>query len=277
MRSLQARLQVPQRLRGIVRTEEQGFADDSICRFCWTGADDEEGGELLAPCRCTGTVKYIHRRCLGNWQRTQRSQGAFRKSYRCDICKQRYRVRRAPFSGTKIPLGGRLPTFDEFKEVFFSLLGSPVWQVGIDVWKGVILANGLIHASAFGVIGLEKGVWLAAQSAAVYFNLVKKYGIELLIAAAAFPIAQLPILYLTVGSGVAVGAEMLASVLVGWYAGAMYGFTFGAMQILQTTVGLAMNMGGKGIGCVLAGAGIGMKGLVGLLVHMCKGAVCAVR
>lgn len=26
--------------------------------------------------------KYIHRRCLGNWQRTQRSQGAFRKSYR---------------------------------------------------------------------------------------------------------------------------------------------------------------------------------------------------
>lgn len=52
---------------------------------------------------------------------------------RCDICKERYRVRRAPFSGAKIPLGGRLPTFDEFKEVFFSLLGSPVWQVGIDV------------------------------------------------------------------------------------------------------------------------------------------------
>lgn len=53
--------------------------------------------------------------------------------FRCDICKERYRVRRAPFSGPKMPIGGRLPTFDEFKEVFFGLLGSPVWQVGIDV------------------------------------------------------------------------------------------------------------------------------------------------
>lgn len=57
LRRLQARLQVPHRLRGIVRPEEvQGCGEDSACRFCWLGPDEDEGGELLAPCRCSGTV-----------------------------------------------------------------------------------------------------------------------------------------------------------------------------------------------------------------------------
>lgn len=53
-----------------------------------------------------------------------------------------------------------------------------------------MLSNGFIHASTFGVVGLDKGIWLAVQSALVYCKLIKQYGIEILIAAAAFPIAQ---------------------------------------------------------------------------------------
>lgn len=65
-----------------VVTREGDDEEDSVCRFCWQVQDSEYGGELLAPCRCAGSIKFIHRRCLGAWQRTQRSQGALRKSYK---------------------------------------------------------------------------------------------------------------------------------------------------------------------------------------------------
>ena len=41
-------------------------------------------------------------------------------------------MRRAPFSGMKF-LGGRLPTVEEAKEILYSFLGSPAWQVLMDV------------------------------------------------------------------------------------------------------------------------------------------------
>lgn len=58
---------------------------------------------------------------------------------------------------------------------------------------------------------------------------------------------QLPALYLTLGLSLAVGLEMVASVIIGWYGGAMFGFVYGAMQILKTTVRIAADMGGKGV------------------------------
>ena len=50
-------LQLGRRLRVLLPQEEADSPDeDSVCRFCWQGSDDAEGGELLAPCRCSGSV-----------------------------------------------------------------------------------------------------------------------------------------------------------------------------------------------------------------------------
>lgn len=133
----------------VVKDDEDD--EEFLCRFCWQPADEDRGGELLAPCRCSGSVKYIHRRCLGAWQRTQRSQGALRKSYRCDICKERYHVRRAPFSGTQLPFG-RLPTAEEGKELIYSVLGSPLWQVAFDVSINTHPAKALQNTYSFKVL-----------------------------------------------------------------------------------------------------------------------------
>lgn len=254
-RRLQRRLQLGERLRGLLPQDEVGVPDvDSVCRFCWQGPDVQDGGELLAPCRCSGSVKFVHRRCLGAWQRTQRSQGAFRKSYRCDICRERYRIPRAAFSGLKLPFG-RLPTVEETKELVFSFIGSPLWQVVLDVWKAVVLANGLLYASTCGVMGLEKGFWLAWQSVLYYGNVMIHWGPEVLMAAAAFPVVQLPVILLTVGSGAFVGMELVGAVLVGWYAGALYGFMWGAMQVLRTTVNLSGEVAATGAGMLACGFG----------------------
>ncbi|VAI54740.1 unnamed protein product [Triticum turgidum subsp. durum] len=37
------------------------------CRICL----DNEGDDLIAPCNCKGTQKYVHRSCLDNWRSTK--------------------------------------------------------------------------------------------------------------------------------------------------------------------------------------------------------------
>ncbi|KAL6144311.1 hypothetical protein ACLB2K_055005 [Fragaria x ananassa] len=37
------------------------------CRICL----DNEGDDLIAPCHCRGTQKYVHRSCLDNWRSTK--------------------------------------------------------------------------------------------------------------------------------------------------------------------------------------------------------------
>ncbi|KAI3684104.1 hypothetical protein L6452_33323 [Arctium lappa] len=41
--------------------------DQPQCRICL----DTEGEDLIAPCHCRGTQKYVHRSCLDNWRSTR--------------------------------------------------------------------------------------------------------------------------------------------------------------------------------------------------------------
>ena len=38
---------------------------ERVCRVCFCG---EEEGPLLAPCRCRGSVRYVHASCLNEWR-----------------------------------------------------------------------------------------------------------------------------------------------------------------------------------------------------------------
>ncbi|PIA43783.1 hypothetical protein AQUCO_01800082v1 [Aquilegia coerulea] len=42
-------------------------ASQPLCRICL----DIEGGDLIAPCDCRGTQKYVHRSCLDHWRSTK--------------------------------------------------------------------------------------------------------------------------------------------------------------------------------------------------------------
>ncbi|KAK9056521.1 hypothetical protein SSX86_023885 [Deinandra increscens subsp. villosa] len=42
-------------------------SDQPQCRICL----DTEGEDLIAPCHCRGTQKYVHRSCLDNWRSTR--------------------------------------------------------------------------------------------------------------------------------------------------------------------------------------------------------------
>mmetsp|Transcript_29115 Transcript_29115/g.46354 ORF Transcript_29115/g.46354 Transcript_29115/m.46354 type:complete len:370 (-) Transcript_29115:12-1121(-) len=57
-------------------------SQSAACRVCHCTADEE--GELVSPCLCDGSVKWVHRRCLNHW----RLQGSERKgrATRCELC-----------------------------------------------------------------------------------------------------------------------------------------------------------------------------------------------
>jgi hypothetical protein len=49
--------------------------DDRVCRFCL----ESDGGRLVSPCNCKGSVSTVHIKCLDTWMQIKRSQ-------RCPIC-----------------------------------------------------------------------------------------------------------------------------------------------------------------------------------------------
>ncbi|CAK0825494.1 unnamed protein product, partial [Prorocentrum cordatum] len=63
----------------------------ATCRICLQG--DVPQDELLAPCACQGSAKWVHAGCLREWQRTvlRGPISAFDRVTTCDICRQRFR------------------------------------------------------------------------------------------------------------------------------------------------------------------------------------------
>ena len=76
--------------------------DPPSCRICFAG---EEEGRLFSPCRCRGTMKHVHVKCLDAWRRASQTapnrarRGDVRGSYvACDQCHFRYRLERSEWA-----------------------------------------------------------------------------------------------------------------------------------------------------------------------------------
>jgi len=85
----QAELEI--KLKEAQRAKQQDF----ICLICL--CEEEEGDELITPCKCTGSVKYIHVSCLGEWlegkkhqKETEGVNSYIWKGLECEICKALY-------------------------------------------------------------------------------------------------------------------------------------------------------------------------------------------
>ena len=53
------------------------------CRFCF----QKDLKPMLSPCRCNGTIKYVHASCLDRWREENINQPSFSQ---CSICKTNY-------------------------------------------------------------------------------------------------------------------------------------------------------------------------------------------
>lgn len=57
---------------------------DKTCRIC---LDNEDQNLMISPCRCNGSMQFVHTSCLNEW----RSQSY--NSDKCTICNQYYTIR----------------------------------------------------------------------------------------------------------------------------------------------------------------------------------------
>lgn len=55
----------------LVEEEEE----EKQCKFCW-----EVGNNVIAPCACTGTMKFVHPQCLTTWLFQQNENKV------CEVC-----------------------------------------------------------------------------------------------------------------------------------------------------------------------------------------------
>ena len=53
---------------------------NKCCRICYEG-----GRNLISPCDCKGSIRYIHKHCLLKWIKISESK-------KCEICNSKYRV-----------------------------------------------------------------------------------------------------------------------------------------------------------------------------------------
>nr|CAG8568624.1 12015_t:CDS:2 [Entrophospora candida] len=66
--------------------------NDRMCRICFSGPEDEDNlGRLISPCRCKGSMRYVHVECLNRWRLRSLKRTSF---FQCDECKYKYAFRR---------------------------------------------------------------------------------------------------------------------------------------------------------------------------------------
>lgn len=64
------------------------------CRYCFS---DDEPEDLIDPCACTGSSRYVHQKCLITWLNSKQKNiilpgNFFRENSACELCRFRYRM-----------------------------------------------------------------------------------------------------------------------------------------------------------------------------------------
>lgn len=101
---------------GSQTVSESGTDNYSFCRICQMQGDDRD--PLFSPCRCSGSLRYVHGSCLKKWIRISLRRGR-KKPPRCEICHFQFnRHKRFKFSQWRWP---RVNARDKCLHIIFLL------------------------------------------------------------------------------------------------------------------------------------------------------------
>jgi len=79
-----------------INYETMNSTDNRVCRICFGGVNDAfESGKLISPCKCKGSMKYVHVNCLNEWRLKSANKSSY---YQCDQCKYKYHFQRTKFA-----------------------------------------------------------------------------------------------------------------------------------------------------------------------------------
>ena len=71
--------------------------EDKVCRICLSDESTPDNSLIESPCSCTGSVRFIHVKCLKYWlkskvaeRKTEIAVSYTWKSFECEVCKTKY-------------------------------------------------------------------------------------------------------------------------------------------------------------------------------------------
>ena len=144
----------------------EGPGSGAICRICYGGA--EPGAPLFTPCRCRGSIAFVHPQCLAQWRSSSVRRGAYSA---CEMCGFRYAVERVSFAN--LLLSERAPAAIAVALLLLSstLLGAVVTQglslLGAERPEALALDRLAIDAGYYDAQMRACGVGAAARAAAL--------------------------------------------------------------------------------------------------------------
>nr|XP_043902258.1 E3 ubiquitin-protein ligase MARCHF7-like [Solea senegalensis] len=69
--------------------EDSSDEEGDLCRICHTG-EKSAANSLIQPCRCTGSVQYVHKECIKRWIMSKITSRANLKAITtCELCKEK--------------------------------------------------------------------------------------------------------------------------------------------------------------------------------------------
>ena len=67
----------------------------ALCRVCLEGYKPKN--KLITPCKCNGSIKFVHRKCLLKWIKFR--VGDIKTKYKCEICNTKFNINRKEITG----------------------------------------------------------------------------------------------------------------------------------------------------------------------------------
>ena len=64
-------------------------AEERACKICFDETDGPTVGKIIAPCKCAGSVRWIHDECLKTWLVSQNKDI---NTAACELCHHTYRM-----------------------------------------------------------------------------------------------------------------------------------------------------------------------------------------
>ncbi|XP_040904183.1 E3 ubiquitin-protein ligase MARCH7 [Toxotes jaculatrix] len=72
--------------------EDSDEEEGDLCRICQMG-EDSSSNPLIQPCRCTGSLQYVHQECIKRWLRSKIGSGTNLEAITtCELCKEKLRL-----------------------------------------------------------------------------------------------------------------------------------------------------------------------------------------
>ncbi|XP_004543441.2 E3 ubiquitin-protein ligase MARCHF7 [Maylandia zebra] len=72
--------------------EDSDEEEGDLCRICQMG-EESSSNPLIQPCRCTGSLQYVHQECIKRWLLSKIGSGANLEGITtCELCKEKLRL-----------------------------------------------------------------------------------------------------------------------------------------------------------------------------------------